>query len=123
MKTQICVDWLAEQLRKYYNDEVNEIGEDHITDGMKHLLKHMDKKLKTARKMHREEVVNSFTKGQLDIIEVIMPIPDEIKVDTKDGENYYTQTFVMGNRKTTPERPSYGKPTINYFFLFIRSSN
>ena len=43
--------------------------------------------------MHREEVVNSFTKGQLDIIEVIMPIPDEIKVDTKDGENYYSQTF------------------------------
>ena len=29
-----------------------------------------DKLLQTARKMHREEVVNSFTKGQLDIIEV-----------------------------------------------------
>ena len=42
--------------------------------------------------MHREEVVNSFTKGQLDIIEVIMPIPDEIKVDTEDGEIYQAQT-------------------------------
>jgi hypothetical protein len=49
--------------------------------------------MENAAPMPVPEVVNSFTKGQLDIIEVIMPIPDEIKVDTEDGENYYTQTF------------------------------
>lgn len=63
MKKQTSVDWLAEQLHKYYNDELNEMGEDHITHGMKHLLKHMDKKLQTARQMHREEVEEAYEAG------------------------------------------------------------
>jgi len=88
MKTQISVDWLAEQHEKLMNKYVDLML---IKDSRYHDLK--KELLQTARKMHREEVVNSFTKGQLDIIEVIMPIPDEIKVDTEDGENYYTQTF------------------------------
>lgn len=87
MKTQTSIDWLAEQMHELVKSLVKkEINLAQFTQKR-------DKLLQTARKMHREEVVNSFTKGQLDIIEVIMPIPDEIKVDTKDGENYYTQTF------------------------------
>ena len=88
MKTQISVDWLIEQHEKLMRKYVYVML---IKDSQYHDLK--NKLIQTARKMHREEVVNSFTKGQLDLIEVIMPIPDEIKVDTEDGENYYTQTF------------------------------
>ena len=87
MKTQISVDWLAWQMHELVKSLVKkEINLAQFTQKR-------DELLQTARKMHREEVVNSFTKGQLDIIEVIMPIPDEIKVDTEDGENYYSQTF------------------------------
>ena len=88
MKTQTSIDWLAEQL---HDNAIKALVKREIT--LQQFRQKRDEILQTARQMHREEVVTSYTDGQLDIIEVIMPIPDEIKVDTKDGENYYTQTF------------------------------
>ena len=97
MKTQTSIDWLAEQndlAIMHFLSKINHPAiEAEAAKAAGELGLIIKTSLQTARKMHREEVVNSFTKGQLDIIEVIMPIPDEIKVDTKDGENYYSQTF------------------------------
>ena len=78
MKTQTSVDWLAEQL---HDNAIKALVKREIT--LQKFRQKRDEILKTARKMHREEVEGAYEAGFYDDME------DGKDFDTK----YYTRTF------------------------------